>query len=102
MAVRRSVAGRTGQAAARRLPRRRTGCGREGEETAGVVGGGDCVWAGGGYSSPILLSFHCFPFFSVCFPTVFLFLFVSSSSFQYLLSLDLKMESYVLKRGKKG
>ena len=46
--------------------------------------------------------FIVFLFFSVCFPTVFLFLFVSSSSFQYLLSLDLKMESYVLKRGKKG
>jgi hypothetical protein len=36
---------------------------------------GDCVWAGGGYSSPILLSFHNF-LFSVCFPTVFFFLFV--------------------------
>ena len=71
------------------------------EETAGVVGGGDSVWAGGGYSSPILLFFHCFSFFfSVCFPTVFFFLFVPSSSFQYLLSLDLKMESYVLIRGK--
>jgi len=77
MAVRRSVAGRMGQAAARRLPRRRTGCGREGEETAGVVGGGDCVWAGGGYSSPILLSFHCFPFFSLFVFLLFSFSFLS-------------------------
>lgn len=38
MAVRRSAAGEMGQAAARRLPRRRADCGREGEETAGVVG----------------------------------------------------------------
>jgi hypothetical protein len=87
MAVRRSTAGRMGQAAARRLPRRRAACGREGEETAGgcsLVGGGDCVWAGGGYSSPILLSFHGFLFFPVCFPTVFFFPFCP----QFLLSIS--------------
>ena len=54
------------------------------EETAGVVGGGDCVWAGGGYSSPILLSFHCFPFFlclfSYCFPFPFCLQFLLSIS----------------------